>query len=688
MKPNTKKILKFTLPTLGILSLGTIIGLAAGISIHNNDGFNKLEVNPNVNKAKIGFNDYNYNFNVSSDQSESIPLNVENAPNENCISYYITSPELKLSHFLISSGTKTFKVPQTLIDYVNNSSEGYLSFDLIAQYKSENQIVESQPTLVTLYKTQDLTNNNESSLSNPNQATNLFCLPSNSLTKQFDIGSNINIKLILGLQDEQQVKQWQIVRLANDVYNSTTSIVNNVNPDINLETSQKEFSYKVLPGWQQIVIKAIGNDNQVLGVSNTINLEGVQTMKMTLSSPSLNTGLVEIGQSTSTDLNFDTNILDFQLSTSNIYYQNTTTNNQWVSLANKTPTNFHLEINGDTLHITHMTGNYATNFKVIDPIHQLRTNIVTVSSYVAPSVYQPKIQINGEDLTDSQFVLSEKPSFITLTNTNNYNSSLLTQTWYVVNPEGKWEKIGEGNSVNYKLIKNGSYRFKLSLTWKNLISSPSYNQTFNVVIKNDDTLQILKEKSALFKWVKEPENIKSAILSYFKQNPNWLTDYMGTWGNGYRLTLNQDNIGKILGEPQILVDKNNNYQLILKTKILSTLQAQQYRGNTTLSFKPGDTLYVGLPFYLQNTKGYSITPSVDEAGYSWLNISINPNKMHSNKQLAWYVCEGNTNKVIKTISINLSVLPKYYWKPININHYQAESIPQTIDDLAPLFNLD
>ena len=680
MKTTTKKILKITLPILGVVVLASSV--AAIVTTRNQAKIehNKIDQKLNINKPKIGFSDYNYNFNVANTNNESIHLSMENIPDSDCISYFITSPQLKLQNFLIQSGTQTFKVPQALINYVNSIPQGYLTFELVAQYKSDNHILQTEPCKVTLYKNQPLLASNS--------VTRLFCVPSNSLTKEFDIGSKINIQLLSGLKDNSQVKQWEIIRLANNYDSSKYSVINDVQPTFNSENSLNEFSYIVLPGWQEIMIKAIGNDGKTLGVSNVIKLKGIQTMYMSLTNSNLQNELVELGDNTSTNLKFETNIPDFSLTKSNVYYQNANTSNQWVCLNTKLPSNFNIKINNNSLEITNMLSNFATNFKVVDPIHKLRSNIVTVSSYVVPSVYQPKIQVNGQTLINNQITLNEQSGIkITLTNTNTYKSSSLHQKWYLLNESGEWEEIGNSNSVEYTSHRIGTLKFKLSLTWTNLISSPSIDQIFNVNIKNNNSFEINNEKSILSKWAANTNNLKNVIANFLKRNENWTINYLNMVTNGIGVSFSSDNIKQILGKPELLVNPKNQ-QLVLKATIQSIPKSQQGTLSVKKSkFNVGNTLYVELPFYLKNNDNCSITTSVDESGYSYVNIKINPlNFMLNSQSLTWYVCNKNTTKVLYQNSFKKVYFAKSIETTISINHYDDPSIPQTIKNLIPLSN--
>lgn len=342
---------------------------------------------------------------LANNSQANIPLTIEGSNvNATPISYYLTCPTLNLNNYLLETNTANAFSLNSSLDSILSTAGSYLSATLTA--KSGD--ISSKPLSVVFY--------NSNAVNSTIGQQKLFWIPETTNTNTLNSTTTQNFKLLTNYSLPQ-----------GDSYVLTTTVQSYAGVTTNYQEhltvgSNGTFSLNLSSGYQTLQLSVVNKSGQVVAVSNVLSINGQNPNYIQLSSDSLVNNTINVTNGNAT-INVSSNISGFTLSSSDIYYQNVNTNNQWVSVSSKTPKFFSAKVSGNQIQISGFYTNFATNIKVIDPTNGDTSQMLTLSSFVQNGGYKTTVYANSQAIQNNSFTTTDKS--VNLKFATNLNAKLL-----------------------------------------------------------------------------------------------------------------------------------------------------------------------------------------------------------------------------------------------------------------------
>ena len=659
------------IPTASYESSGTIQGIVFSYNnlVINNGAYtitNLVKVNnqQNSNELNINFTNSEYNINLQNGNNLSnfsIEPEVSNWQSDYSMSYYINIANENMSNLCIGTynNITAFTFSNALINLINNNpsyiADQYLVITLTASINnSSNNVLSSCSTKIII-------NNNQLFLyasSNNVSAVNLNCYNNQTYSLFFN-----------NYLSNNNGNTYQLVEVVNQI--KTTRTITNIDYSNiqNLLITQTANT-----GIVTYYLQELNSNNNVIATSNPVTISCSQIGGITLTNANINDNILNVNLNTTNTatLNIQNNT-NLSFNESNIYYEISTNENEWVPIT-QTSNLFTVQFANNQIVFSNLASNISFNIKIMNPLNNLYSNIVTIQTNINSSVwtsftcnnqnYQVKPNANWfckllNVNQNQEFNLTFNPPNINLSNIA-FNWSILQNNVFVT-------QGSNSNIFSTTFQNNGTYILRLQIGWTNNYSAQAYTYFFKISVNLTST-QIDQIQTELDQFCSNQQNVLNVIEAYWNNSPNGLLQWMNTaTNNNYTLApnVNPVNFDQYFSIVNLQTD---NQEDGLIQAVVNTLQpislVKEYYSSTGQEYELAQTIpantniIVTTPYQLSQ-----ITYQVNSNGETQLFELYIPYEVVSQYNMGWQIPSIDETGTINFYNINLC--------PININNLNS-----------------
>lgn len=368
----------------------------------------------------------------------------------------------------------------------------------------------------------------------------------------------------------------------------------------------------------------------IIASSNPLTINCNKQGGVTITNPNVNANTsnlnVNLSQTTSCTLTLNINTPGITYTESDIYYQIAQNNNQWTPITQLSNL-FDVNLQNNQLVLSNLASNIAINIKLENKTTHLYSNIFSISTTAATSMWTNFVQ-DGENKTLSPNTSYDSINYNTISlSTNqtlnlkfiapNINLSNVQYGWSILQDSG-FVSVGSDQAIFTKSwTESGTYIVRMLITWPNNMKASSLIYLFKVEVSAQSD-QVQSSLTQLKQFISNQTNLENVAYNFFKENPYELLAFIQCIVNsGWELAPNVTNSDCSSYLKVNSCSFNNNGLLQVNITTLQSFSAEYNGSSTYKTINAGSTMILTTPFTMS-----SFSPSISKTGASELNLDI------------------------------------------------------------------